>query len=734
MKKVALVFVLAVFVPSLVLAWLAVRSLRDQQFLLERQQSLLYQGVADALAAKVQEALGDYQHTFALKVTAMLHDSDSRTVARSFDTRLCKDWPLAQVGFAVTTTGEMLAPSPQGRPEARTFCADNGRFLANRESVEVYLSTKQVLNNAQAANPPLQSSWSPQADLNLGTSRQSTPAPRLDASNAASQKPSALSQQPASARDRPQPGPQMDGELANNAPAQEPVGAQNSLALNEGNANLNQRSGYNPKLELRKVVPQQQNESFPNNYLPRSRQQQPLKPATLPPTNAPAQPNFQARSDANARSDQQAQTVQSRNEPVQQQAIPAQTLSAQEDNQQQVSRIAPSEAEFRQLIGDDNEGTLARFVDNKLSVLFWYRPPLNPDYVFGAQLALPRLARELQTVIQEIEPTLREEICVALLDDMAKPLALSHPGFHAAWKRPFVATEIGESLPHWEIGVYLLNPAKLTQSAHIVKLTLGLLIAVLLLAIGIGSWLIVADLNRQLTLARQKTDFVSNVSHELKTPLTSIRMFSELLAEGRVTDRAKQRSYLGIITAETARLTRLINNVLDFARIERGEKKYSFQKCDLVSVVRETADTYRPHLEAGGFQFACELPDSPVFVNGDRDALAQVVVNLLSNAEKYSDSRKEIALQVTQPTAPLPCVEVRVLDRGLGVPAGCGEKIFEQFYRAHDSLSNGIQGSGLGLTLARQIARAHSGEVVYEPREGGGSCFILRLPAMATAQ
>jgi signal transduction histidine kinase len=339
---------------------------------------------------------------------------------------------------------------------------------------------------------------------------------------------------------------------------------------------------------------------------------------------------------------------------------------------------------------------------------------------------LPRLAKELQTVVQEVEPTLREEICVALLDDMAKPVALSHPGFHAAWKRPFVATEIGEALPHWELGVYLLNPAKLTQSAHILKLTLGLLIGVLLLAIGVGSWLIVADLNRQLTLARQKTDFVSNVSHELKTPLTSIRMFSELLAEGRVSDRAKQRSYLGIITAETARLTRLINNVLDFARMERGEKKYSFQKCDLVSVVRETADTYRPHLEASGFQFTCELPELPVFVNGDRDALAQVVVNLLSNAEKYSDTRKEITLSLSL----VSFVEVRVLDRGLGVPAGSGEKIFEQFYRAHDSLSNGIQGSGLGLTLARQIARAHGGDVTYEPREGGGSCFTLRLPVV----
>src|ERR1019366_2597136 len=104
MKKVALVFVLAVFVPSLVLAWLAVRSLRDQQFLLERQQSLLYQGVADALAAKVQEALADDQHDFVLKVTALLRDSDARTVARSFDSRLCQDWPLAKVGFVVTAT------------------------------------------------------------------------------------------------------------------------------------------------------------------------------------------------------------------------------------------------------------------------------------------------------------------------------------------------------------------------------------------------------------------------------------------------------------------------------------------------------------------------------------------------------------------------------------------------------------------------------------------------------
>jgi signal transduction histidine kinase len=168
--------------------------------------------------------------------------------------------------------------------------------------------------------------------------------------------------------------------------------------------------------------------------------------------------------------------------------------------------------------------------------------------------------------------------------------------------------------------------------------------------------------------------------------------------------------------------------VLDFSRIERGEKKYNFAKCDLVAVVQETVETYRPHLEANGFKIECALPESPLFVNGDRDALAQIVVNLLSNAEKYSNDRKAVRVEARQQSQPLPHVEVSVLDRGLGVPKGSEEKIFEQFYRAHDSLSSGIQGSGLGLTLARQIARAHGGDVVCEPREGGGSCFTLRLP------
>ena len=392
-----------------------------------------------------------------------------------------------------------------------------------------------------------------------------------------------------------------------------------------------------------------------------------------------------------------------------------------------LSKVVPAEAEFGQLIGDQADGMLARFLQNKLKLMCWHRLKSAPDLIFGAQLNLDGVRDGLRGLVEGDRPG-GGDICVAVLDDNAKPAVLSRRGFQANWKRPFVATEIGDALPHWEVAAYLVDPAQLTQAAHTARLTLGLLVAVLVIAIGIGSVLIVRALEVELKLARQKTDFVSNVSHELKTPLTSIRMFSELLAEGRVTDPAKQRSYSRIITAEAARLTRLINNVLDFSRLERGEKKYNFQPCDLTELVRATADAYRPHLEAAGFRFDCELPAASVPARGDADALSQIIVNLLSNAEKYSGGGREIALQLALRQSPLPHAEIRVLDRGPGVPRGSEEKIFEKFYRAHDSLSSGIQGSGLGLTIARQIARAHGGDVVCEPRAGGGSCFILRLP------
>jgi signal transduction histidine kinase len=182
---------------------------------------------------------------------------------------------------------------------------------------------------------------------------------------------------------------------------------------------------------------------------------------------------------------------------------------------------------------------------------------------------------------------------------------------------------------------------------------------------------------------------------------------------------------LRIIVAEAERLTRLINNVLDFARLERKQKRYDFRPLDLHEVLARTWEGHELHLRDQGFTTRWQAAPPPYPVRGDEDALAQIVVNLLSNAEKYSADRKEIELHsyLTENS-----VNVSVLDRGSGVPPGEETKIFEPFYRAHDSLASGIQGSGLGLTLAQRLAREHGGDIVYHAREGGGSNVTLRVP------
>ena len=762
MKKVALVFVVAVILPSLVLAWLAVRSLRDQQFLLERQQSLLDQRVTDALAQNISDYLAQRQQEFSAQVESLAANRDAQSVAAQFDNQIRQRWPLAEVGFCVTLSGKILSPLPNARPAAQMFRLDNSDFLGNLEAVEVYWNANNFnnanVNNGNALNTTsslTRNSTAPSSSTLNGNSvaNRLAASPQTVAGNVAAQN-------------------QSQQVLAQAAPAGAPPQEKTTFANSARNGGQNSASGgqnqtFAPNNSFGggggrggrggggggggfgggSQGGQRQSQQTPAqtdsaDQIPQQRQQPAVAGAaqldvqiatTLPQQGQVALDNSVALKDTEGQQLSQNivnyKSAQTRkvNPQSQQYQGGEKNAAIPDDSQNNLSRVVPAEAEFRQLIGNESDGMLARFLQNKLKLMFWHRLGAEPDLIFGAQLNLDRVVDGLRGLIQP-DSALQNEICLALLDDSAKPVAISRANFQANWKRPFVATEIGDALPHWEVAAYLINPVQLTQAAHTAKITLGLLIAVLVLAIGVGSWLIVSSLNAELKLARQKTDFVGNVSHELKTPLTSIRMFSELLAEGRVADAAKQRSYLQIITAEAARLTRLINNVLDFSRMERGEKKYNFQPCDLAGVVRGIEQAFRPHLEAGGFKFVCELPDAPIAVRGDADALSQIIVNLLSNAEKYSSGGKEITLQLAQKQMPLPHAEIKVLDRGSGVPRGTGEKIFEKFYRAHDSLASGIQGSGLGLTIARQIARAHGGDVVYEPRDGGGSCFILRLP------
>ncbi|HEX4631679.1 MAG TPA: HAMP domain-containing sensor histidine kinase [Chthoniobacterales bacterium] len=394
----------------------------------------------------------------------------------------------------------------------------------------------------------------------------------------------------------------------------------------------------------------------------------------------------------------------------------------QQDNAPAVSLLVPATADFKALTSDHPEGVVTRFMQDRLEILFWLRPPEAPGMIFGCLLNVDGLTDLWRDALPD---NASRDYVIALLNDKTRPVATLPAGeTRRDWRRPFVASEIGEALPHWEAALYLMRPDQLKESARNVRRTLLLLIAAALAAIAFGGWVVFADARRQLALAQKKTDFVSNVSHELKTPLTSIRMFAEMMQSGNAVED-KRPQYLRIIVAEAERLTRLINNVLDFARLERKQKRYDFRPLDLHAVLAKTWEGHELHLREQGFTTRWQDAPPPYQVRGDEDALAQIFVNLLSNAEKYSTDRKEIEIHsyLTEDS-----VHVSVLDRGTGVPAGEETKIFEAFYRAHDSLASGIQGSGLGLTLAQRVAKEHGGEIVYQAREGGGSNVTLRLP------
>ena len=419
------------------------------------------------------------------------------------------------------------------------------------------------------------------------------------------------------------------------------------------------------------------------------------------------------------------------NNAISRQVEPQQVLGVQGPA---LSNFMPEEAEFRSLTEEGDDGLVARFVQDKLNLIFWVRPPEAPEMVFGCLVEAGHFSELWKDVLERHNAAARStsasleskpEFVLALLDDRGKPVATQPadaPG--RDWKRPFVASEIGEALPHWEAALYLASPTALAESARGLWRTLAFTIAGMVTLIALGGWLVVADARRQLALAQQKTDFVSNVSHELKTPLTSIRMFAELMHD-RPQPPEKQGQYLRIITVEAERLTRLINNVLDFAKIGRKQKRIEKKPLDLHEVVARVWESQELHLREDGFTTRWEAAPGPYRVLGDDDALAQVLVNLLSNAEKYSNGNKDVELHTWLDNG---WVNVSVLDCGTGVPSGDEKKIFEAFYRAHDSLNSGIQGSGLGLTLAQRIAREHGGEIKLEHREGGGSRFTLRLP------
>lgn len=277
----------------------------------------------------------------------------------------------------------------------------------------------------------------------------------------------------------------------------------------------------------------------------------------------------------------------------------------------------------------------------------------------------------------------------------------------------------------WEVVAFLEAPAARGSGAGFYAAGL-LLVGLFTATILGGGALLLLQARRSEREAAQKTSFVANVSHEFKTPLTTIRLYAELLAQGRVPDPRRRDDYLGTIGRETERLARLVGNVLDFSRLEQGRKKYAREEFDLGGFLAGLLDTHEPRLQEAGLALRRELPAETAPVVADRDAVGQIVLNLLDNAAKYAATGGEVT--VTLAGRPGGGREIRVADRGPGVPAAHHTRIFEKFHRVDDSLTAEKSGTGLGLSIAGQLARGLGGSLRCADNPGGGAVFILHLP------
>jgi signal transduction histidine kinase len=308
-------------------------------------------------------------------------------------------------------------------------------------------------------------------------------------------------------------------------------------------------------------------------------------------------------------------------------------------------------------------------------------------------------------------------------------LQVSAPGATSASKeRPaasFVELELERVMPGWRLSGFVRGAdpfAEAVRRQHALYLWTGLvgILVIFLLALGIT-----LHLARQMRLTRLKNDLIATVSHELKTPLSSMRVLVDTLLEGRCADRQQEQEYLRLIAGENLRLTRLIDNFLNFSRMERRKQALVFAEVQPGEVVRAAAESVRERFNAPHCRLELDVPANLPAIIADRDALVTVMLNLLDNAWKYSGEAKAVLVRARATDGEL---ILTVQDNGIGLSQRQIRRIFEPFYQVDRSLSRHAGGCGLGLSIVRFIVRAHGGDVEAASAPGKGSIFTVRLP------
>ncbi|WDP91806.1 MAG: HAMP domain-containing histidine kinase [Desulfobacter sp.] len=370
-------------------------------------------------------------------------------------------------------------------------------------------------------------------------------------------------------------------------------------------------------------------------------------------------------------------------------------------------------------------GWIPWFSDNRLYILGWVQR-LENGPVYGVELEMMTL---LSRLASEFPAPGQKGAALVLSDGSGSTLLRS--GEAAAEGEPDGRLAVSLRLPHWSLSVYRGNAAHGSTRGFMVLALL--LLGLMLTAIVSGGIMITRLTLAKIKDARHKTSFVASVSHELKTPLTSIRMYAELLQSGRIKDVSKQARYLEVIVGESGRLTRLINNLLDFGRLEQGRKTYNPVPFDMKDFLEGLIGIHAIRLRNAGFEIIKDFAPGPFPVVTDRDALEQSVLNLMDNTLKYADQGKFITFILAREAGD---TLVKVRDGGPGIPAPAADRVFEKFYRADNSLTAAKPGSGLGLSIARQMLRDQGGDLYLDPdcaphqeaEMSRGACFTIRIP------
>ena len=320
-------------------------------------------------------------------------------------------------------------------------------------------------------------------------------------------------------------------------------------------------------------------------------------------------------------------------------------------------------------------------------------------------------------------PAALPAISIMLSDDNGQVLYSNG----ASEKGSLLETNLDRPFSNWraKIGLKNTNLEQLTRYSFMQSAGVTLLVLIFLL---LGIALTIRATDREARLAQAKSNFVSNVSHELKTPLSLLSLFSEILELGRVNSDEKKTEYYRIIRHESLRLNKMIDNILDFSKIEAGRKTYNFAEGDMGKVIDDVLSSYRYHIINFGFDVQTNIPDRLPPVLMDRDAMAQAISNLIDNAIKYSGKVKKLSITTVTRESDL---SIEIADHGIGIPRAEQAKIFEKFYRVGNGLVHDVKGSGLGLSLVKHIVEAHKGTISVESEVGQGSRFTILLPLSA---